>query len=571
MKAYGTLRYSEGAWLIDAEPHVVLKLKRVFPKVSRKHHGTIRLTDTVEVCRDLEWFLDRYPLEPANEETRSRLAGEAAKHREREALVAELLAGVRPPRAFELALPPRDYQRVAAEMCIASGGLLLADDLGLGKTLVGICVASHIDARPALVVTLTHLPKQWQGEFKKFAPQLTTHILKKGTPYDLRTTKRTRPGQLLLTPEFPDVIITNYHKLAGWAETLAGIVKTVIFDEGQELRHADSAKAEAARHISNRCRYRLALTATPIYNYGDEIFNVIDCVRPGALGSRSEFLEEWCTAPDARGRAKIQDPAAFGTFARAAGLMLRRTRADVGRELPELVRIPHHVDCDTRKLQEIESAATELAQIILSQNPTARGEKLHAAEELSGLVRQATGIAKAPYVAEFVRMLAESGEKVLLYGWHREVYAIWMERLAPLAPAMYTGSESAAQKDEAKRRFIEGETPVLIMSLRAGAGLDGLQHHARTIVFGELDWSPGVHDQCSGRLHRDGQREPVVAYYLITDSGSDPIVADVLGVKAAQAAGIRDPNAPLVAQLQSDGERIKRLAEAYLKKKGLAA
>lgn len=141
-----------------------------------------------------------------------------------------------------------------------------------------------------------------------------------------------------------------------------------------------------------------------------------------------------------------------------------------------------------------------------------------------------------------------------------------MERLKDYAPALYTGTESPNQKDEARRRFVEGETPVLIMSLRSGAGLDGLQHHARTVVFGELDWSPGVHDQCAGRLHRDGQSEPVVAYYLLAEDGSDPVVAEVLGVKAAQAKGIRDPNAPLVQALGHDGQHAKRLAEAYLRR-----
>jgi hypothetical protein len=48
------------------------------------------------------------------------------------------------------------------------------------------------------------------------------------------------------------------------------------------------------------------------------------------------------------------------------------------------------------------------------------------------LLRQATGIAKAPFVADFVRLLVESGEKVLLYGWHREVYSIWRDKLKDL-------------------------------------------------------------------------------------------------------------------------------------------
>jgi hypothetical protein len=51
----------------------------------------------------------------------------------------------------------------------------------------------------------------------------------------------------------------------------------------------------------------------------------------------------------------------------------------------------------------------------------------------------------------------------------------------------FTGRESQAEKHEAKRAFCSGESKVLIMSLRAGAGLDGLQRVASIVVFGELD------------------------------------------------------------------------------------
>jgi SNF2 family DNA or RNA helicase len=118
-------------------------------------------------------------------------------------------------------------------------------------------------------------------------------------------------------------------------------------------------------------------------------------------------------------------------------------------------------------------------------------------------MRQATGLAKAPHVADFVRLLVESGERVILFGWHHAVYRIWEERLSDLGVAWYTGTESATKKDAEFSRFLRKEVPILVMSLRAGAGLDGLQHGCRTLVFGELDWSPAVLAQCEGRLHRD--------------------------------------------------------------------
>ena len=313
---------------------------------------------------------------------------------------------------------------------------------------------------------------------------------------------------------------------------------------------------------------KVGLSATPIYNYGGEIYNVMTAISPGSLGTRHEFLREWCDSTMSD-RPKISDPKAFGSYMREHGLMIRRTRSQVGRELESLTKIPHAIDANTDALSDIEDSAAELAQIILAQGEAKKGMKMMASEQLSNVLRQATGIAKAPYVADFVRMLVESDEPVMLFGWHHEVYEIWKSKLADLNPVMYTGKQSANQKEEAKQAFMSGESKVLMMSLRAGAGLDGLQHCCRTVVFGELDWSPGVHDQNAGRIHRDGQKDPVMAYFLISEFGADPIMADVLGVKRSQMQGIRDPEADLIQRSGSGDHNAKKLAEHFLKQRGI--
>lgn len=554
-----TYREQRHSWAIKCEPYVMIRLKRVFARLKQDAYGTALLSDTEENCRELLWFLARYPMEV---EARDRLEQRAAAHVERESDVARIVsAGYVPPTFDKLAIPAREYQRVAADLLLRNGSLLLADDVGLGKTASAICAFTEPRTLPVLVVTLTHLPRQWAAEIGRFAPWLTTHILTKGKPYDILKKNGGR---------FPDVLIANYHKLAGWADVLAGQVHMIVFDEAQELRHQGTAKFNAAQHIADQAAYRIGLTATPIYNYGGEIFNVINALRKDCLGTYDEFMREWCAGNGYGGdRPRIKDPKAFGAYVRSTGIMLRRTRSDVGRELPALSRSVHQVDADTDALDKVGKSAAELARIILQQGETKRGQKMFASEELSNILRQATGIAKAPYVAEFVRLLVESGEKVVLYGWHRTVYEIWLDRLKDLKPVMYTGSETTKEKDAAKAAFVSGESPILIISLRSGAGLDGLQHVCRTVVFGELDWSPGVHEQCVGRIYRDGQPDPVIAYYLVADTGSDPIVADVLNLKKSQIDGVRDPNADLIEALEVEEGHIKRLAEAFLIDRGL--
>lgn len=564
---FGTVTYNGAHWLVECEPHVRARLKRVFPRAPQAAGEKLRISDTPENSRELLWFLQRYPMEVRGLSTMLHtpaeyLQAQSDTHIRMEASIADVLANRRPPLNIQMALPPRDYQSFAAQLLNVKGGLLLADDLGLGKTVTAMCPMALPDNLPALVVCPTHMPPHWVAFLKRFLPDLKVHALKSGRPYPLTKQKRQRTADLW-PDRLPDVIVTNYHKLRGWAEVLGQMCRYVVFDEAQQLRNQGTDIYSACRHVAAQAKYRIGLTATPIYNYGSEFYWVVNALLPEALGQYDEFLREWCkTGFD---KPRLADPEQFGAYLRREGIMLRRTRKDVGRELPALTKIVHEIDADTKVLDRIKGDAATLARIVLQSNEQFRGEKMKAAGEFDMLVRQATGVAKAPFVADFVRMLVESGEQILLFGWHHEVYGIWREKLADLNPVFFTGSETTAQKEAAKKAFIDGESKVLVMSLRSGAGVDGLQGHCRVAVFGELDWSPGVHEQCIGRIWRDGQQDEVIGYYMMAENGSDPIVADVLGVKREQIEGVRNPDSALAERIQTGEGHIRRLAAAYLK------
>ena len=70
-----------------------------------------------------------------------------------------------------------------------------------------------------------------------------------------------------------------------------------------------------------------------------------------------------------------------------------------------------------------------------------------------------------------------------------------------------------------------------------------------------------------GRGHRDGQGEPVFAYYLTALDGCDPTMIDVLGLKKSQLQGVLDPDGALVEQSQVDPDHVKKLALEYLKRR----
>lgn len=560
---YGTLRLAGGEWEFECEPQVKARARRVFAKMSSRASDVLRISDTPENCRDIQWFLQRYPMDIPSADLQY-LSGGAARHRELETRLADLLAGVAEVPAIKLAKPARGYQLVAAEACRIRGGLMLADDVGVGKTVSGLLPIAVPENVPAVFVAESHLVRQMEEKLNEFLPDRITHRIRKTQPYELLQDS-TRLG--LRKEALPDVLVISYHMLRGWAETLGVFARYAVFDECQRLRRPESRIYQAAKYLAGKVSMRMGLSATPIYNYGNEFFWVIDCLLPGVLGTRGEFLREWCGGRD--DKAVINDTDDFGDYLRREGIMLRRTRKDVGREIPAVQRIVHTVDCDARVLEDLSGDAIALARTILAHNEQFRGEHRQAAAEFDNMMRQATGIAKAPYVAEFVRLLLESGEKVLLYGWHREVYRIWTERLASYNPLLYTGSESASQKETAKRLFIEDrDRNLTMMSLRAGAGVDGIQKVCRTTVVGELDWSPGVHEQCIGRIARDGQQDPVVAYFLLSEDGADPVMAEVCGVKAEQREGVINPGGPLVERIESGEHHVRRLARELLNQRG---
>lgn len=568
---FGQIERFGGDWHIRCAPHVRARLKRVFARAPKEAGEIVALRMTPENSRELLWFVERYPMDfgPGAE---TMLRDQAAKHVAMETSVADLLAGRVPIPAFELAKPAREYQCYAAAFMEPRGGLLLADDVGLGKTVTAICPMMQPEKLPAVVVRPAHMPGHWEQKLAEFAPALRVHSINHGQPYSLIRIPTDRRRRADLWDTLPDVIVVSYHMLRGWADVLAEIVRYAVFDEVQQLRHDGTRIYHAAQHLAGRAQWRMGLSATPIYNYGVEFFPVIETLLPGALGARDEFIREWCEAARYGEKARLADAEQFGEYLRREGIMLRRTRRDVGRELPPVQKIVQTVEHDEKTLEKLSGDAVALARVVLAHTERYRGEHMQVAGEFNALMRQATGLAKAPFVAEFVRLLVESGEKVLVYGWHHGVYGIWKERWKGLDVVFYTGEESQRAKLEAKQRFVDGMAQIMVMSLRSGAGVDGLQEVCSTVVFGELDWSPGVHEQCIGRVDRDGMdlARPVVAYFLTAADGCDPIMIDVLGVKREQIESVRNPGQGLLERLDLGENNLRQLAEAVLKKHGVA-
>ena len=548
-KTFGTLSYNRRGkcWTIKGEPCVTELAKRLFPGCEGRGRGVARFTAHRRIIGDLNWLMLRYPLE-IKETDRERWeraleeAREYAIERQRQLRAPQF---AQPPEGrFEGQLMP--FQQQGLAFLLSSNRALLADEMGLGKTVQALAYLASTAGFPALIVVPPHLVRNWTREAERFlrmedGPRV--HVIRGLTPYEL--------------PQ-ADVYIIHYLLLRGWKSALPDLAfRTVIFDEIQELRRAGTEKYSAASLVSSAADHVIGLSGTPIYNNGGEIWNVVNILDFHFLGDWESFTREWCYGYNSNIVAK---PELLGEYLRTEGIMLRRTKQEVLKQLPPKRRLVQEIDWDDALYREMISPAFSRLRLLDEADESRRAL---IEDQISQDERQATGCAKAPYVCAFVRTLLDGGEKVLLFAHHHRVMDIYKKELKPYRPVFITGRETDAQKDAALNAFMLGKTDICVISLRSASGLN-LQR-ASCVVFGELDWSPAVHSQAEDRAHRIGQEDSLLCYYLVSPKGSDQEMQQALGLKVSQFVGLMGDRTPTQdetwAQQSEARAHIKALVE----------
>jgi SNF2 family DNA or RNA helicase len=181
VKTFGRLYLDNKGWHIDgAEPHVCIKLKSIFTSIP-KHYRNFIFSDTPENCHDLAWFIERYPLAISPDDL-NKLHSQRQNHIDKLNELEQILLPDYKPHKIMLkgGYEGREYQTKGMEVFIKSKRLLIGDDIGLGKTMIGILALLQEVTLPAIVVVQAHLPRQWRDEIVKFS-NLRFHMVK-GTP-----------------------------------------------------------------------------------------------------------------------------------------------------------------------------------------------------------------------------------------------------------------------------------------------------------------------------------------------------------------------------------------------------
>ncbi|HVC78491.1 MAG TPA: SNF2-related protein [Candidatus Micrarchaeaceae archaeon] len=425
----------------------------------------------------------------------------------------------RPRLRFE----PFGYQLQAAERALRymRGRAILADEVGLGKTIEAALVLSELRLRglaeKSLILAPTGLLEQWQEELdRKFA--LPSLLLKGGT----------------WEPEFwsgeNPVVVASLAaaRRSPLRETLtAGAWDLVIVDEAHHLKNPRSAAATLVREL--RTRYLLLLTATPVENRLEDLFQLVSLIRPGHLGSPQEFHKRHRSLHGVEPVSNL-----MALQARVREVMIRHRRSELAMMLPrrlaesfrvapgaaeaELYRLTsEQVRAWGRAALPAERLALRGVQRMAGSSPQALATALETVgwKELATKAAAVTMTEKARALGGLLSRHLAAGEKVIVFTAFRQTLDFLSNLAAQqgLPHAVYHGSLSRQQKEAAIRDF-EAELPVLFSSDAGGEGRN-LQF-CHVMVNYDLPWNPMRIEQRLGRIHRIGQEHVVQLYNLVS-------------------------------------------------------
>src|SRR6266550_4230069 len=430
-------------------------------------------------------------------------------------------------------------QRVLRQM---GGRAILADEVGLGKTIEASLVYKELAVRGlvrrVLVLTPASLVGQWQGELEtKFFERFETPS---GPDDWLNVTKAIVSHDRARSRRHAEEILRHRWDL-------------VIVDEAHKVKSQRGATYQFIEKIERD--FILLLTATPLQNDLRELYNLVTLLRPGQLGTWQEFKAAHLVSGDHR---QPRDPDSLRALTHE--VMIRTRRASVVDDLdlpprrprhPEVKLTPAEADLYERTTEFLRrlykegfietgeeepeedggsrkprtgKGMVQLAVIHLRQrlcsSARALGESLeHLAEgervrpDYRAIARQLAGRARKvkthAKLNVLTKLLKETPDRAVVFSDHRPTVELIAERVKKLGrkPIVYWGAHSTAERDARIRAFHEDERSVLIAPAPGSEGRN-LQF-CNVLVNYDLPWNPMVVEQRIGRVHRIGQKREV--------------------------------------------------------------
>ncbi|MHB1920869.1 MAG: DEAD/DEAH box helicase [Chitinophagaceae bacterium] len=438
------------------------------------------------------------------------------------------------------------YQEQGILFSFQAGRAILADEMGLGKTLQAIgwsmLMQKQFNTRRALIICPTSLKYQWKTEIEKFTGLPVTVI--EGNVLTRRA---------LYEKDENYFQIVSYH-MAGndWEEINRMEPDLVILDEAQRIKNWKTKISQNIKRI--RSSYALVLTGTPIENNIEELYSLVQFINPFLLGSLHHFL----------GRHQQKDPKSGkvtgykdlnGIGQQLSGILLRRTRKEVLKQLPE--RMDKNLFVPLTQTQgdlhtEYGNTVARLVDKWKRFGFLTEQER----QRLLNCLNMMRMVCDSTYIIDqqtnyqtkldelfniLDELLVMEGEKVVIFSqWERMTRLISIGLTERKFKFQYLhGGVPSKQREMLFTHF--NNDPECKVFLSTDAGSVGLNLQvASNLINMDIPWNPAVLEQRISRIYRMGQSKRVSVTNLIAQYSIEHRMLSVLKFKTAVAAGILD-------------------------------
>lgn len=436
------------------------------------------------------------------------------------------------PDGLDAVLRPYQEQGLIwlAALWDADLGGVLADDMGLGKTLQCLALLERarelgqLDDAPVLVVAPASVVGTWAEEAARFAPGLRVAVI--------RATRARRGTELAEEIRGAHLVVTSYTLLRMEDEAyLEQKWRGLVLDEAQFVKNHRSRTYQVARRIG--APFTLAITGTPLENSLGDLWSMFSLAAPGLFPRLEGFNEIYRKPVEKNGETDV-----LGRLrARIRPFMLRRTKREVVRELPEKVEQITRLELTPEHRRRYDQHLTRERTRVLGMLEDMDRNRVAIFRALTKLRQLAldprlvdtelppTPSAKITTLLEQIRELAAEGHRALVFSSFTGFLKLVRETLeAEGIEYVYLDGRT---RDRPARivQFREGDAPVFLISLKAGGF--GLTLTEADYVF-VLDpwWNPAAENQAVDRAHRIGQTRAVNVYRMVSaDTIEEKVVA----------------------------------------------
>lgn len=427
------------------------------------------------------------------------------------------------PDGFQTALRPYQQEGLNWLQFLREFNLagVLADDMGLGKTVQTLAhLLTEKNAgrlnKPALVIAPTSLMVNWRRESQRFAPALRV--------LTLQGPERKQHFEQL---QKYDVILTTYPLLPRDRDTLMNHVYShLILDEAQNIKNPKAKVTQLVHQL--HADHRLCLTGTPMENHLGELWSLFHFLMPGLLGDGQSFRNLFRGPIERDGDLVRRDILAK----RIAPFMLRRTKEEVVKELPEKTEIIRSVELDgaqrdlyeTIRLTMHNKIRREIAQKGIGRSQIVILDALLKLRQICcdprllklDAAREVKQSAKLDMLMDLLPEMIEEGRRVLLFSQFTSMLSLIETECKKHKLDYVKLTGRTKNRGEVVERFQNGEVPLFLISLKAGG--TGLNLTAAdTVIHYDPWWNPAVENQATDRAHRIGQDKKVFVYKLLTE------------------------------------------------------